>query len=245
MSYYSSVLDKAFLRLYYSTRLFLKGAGANKLLTIKPLNSPNKIHLRGNTSDIGVFYQVFYSKDYEIPLAFEPKIIVDCGANVGLATVYFKNRYPNAKIIAVEPEPSNFEMLQRNTQQVNDVHCLNMGIWNKSANLIVEGHENGLWSCTVREVKEETKDSIKAISIDGLMAMYGIDSIDLLKIDIEGSEKELFEINFEQWLPKVRVIIVELHDRMKPGAARSVFSALSNYDFVLSTKGENFIFTMK
>ena len=75
------------------------------------------------------------------------------------------------------------------------------------------------------------------------MADYGITVLDLVKIDIEGAEKELFENGYEKWLPKTRVLVVELHDRMKPGCSKSVFSAICQYDFSFSHKGENLIFT--
>ena len=75
------------------------------------------------------------------------------------------------------------------------------------------------------------------------MIEYNFPKIDILKLDIEGSEKELFETNFEDWLPKTKILIIELHDAMKTGCSKSVFNAISKYDFSFSIKGENIIFT--
>ena len=94
-----------------------------------------------------------------------------------------------------------------------------------------------------QENLEKSSSLIPTISISKIMKDNNITVIDLLKIDIEGAEKELFESSFESWLPNTRVLVVELHDRMKPGCSKSVFSAICKYDFSFSHKGENLIFT--
>jgi hypothetical protein len=67
-------------------------------------------------------------------------------------------------------------------------------------------------------------------------------SIDILKVDIEGSEKEVFELNYENWLPKCKAIVIELHDNMKQGTSKSVFKAISQYNFSFEMQDENLIF---
>jgi Methyltransferase FkbM domain len=71
------------------------------------------------------------------------------------------------------------------------------------------------------------------------------DTIDILKLDIEGAEKKVFESGYEQWLPKVKVLIVELHDRMRSGCSETVFKAVSQYSFSNEIRGENHIFFNK
>ncbi len=197
------------------------------------------IYLRNNTMDVTMFQQVFFNQEYQMTFKFEPKVILDCGANIGLATVYLKNRFPEATIISIEPEQSNFELLVKNTKDYSDVFCLKNGIWNESSNLIIK--DEGLGNCgfMVEETNKYHKDSIEAITIVDIMKRYDIDSIDILKIDIEGSEKELFESGYEEWLPKVKVIIIELHDWLRNGTSKSFFKALSNYNFSISIEGEN------
>ena len=203
------------------------------------------IILRNGTSDIPTFHQVILYQDYDIDFGFDPQVIIDCGANIGLATVYFKNRFPSAKIISIEPEQSNFEILEKNTRDYNAVYCLNKGIWNKHANLLIKDIGYGNWGFMVEEVEKGFSGSVSAITIDEIMEKFDIDHIDILKIDIEGSEKELFESNFEEWLPKTKVLIIELHDRLREGASKSFFKALCNYDFSIIHKGENIICFMK
>ena len=69
------------------------------------------------------------------------------------------------------------------------------------------------------------------------------DHIDILKLDVEGAEKEIFSSNYEDWLPKTKVLIIELHDRMRKGCSKVVFSAISEYNFSLDISGENLVFT--
>ncbi|MFI5250965.1 MAG: FkbM family methyltransferase [Bacteroidota bacterium] len=200
------------------------------------------INLRCNTTDIPTFDQVFWHREYEFNLGFEPKVIIDCGANIGLASVFFKNKYPKAKIIAVEPEGSNANLLNRNTKPYNDIQCITAGIWNKPAHLSVSDEQGlGHWGYTVKEVPEGTPAAIKAVTIDTIMREFNLTEIDLLKIDIEGSEKELFDSNYESWLPKTKVIMIELHDRMRKGCSKALFTAVMKYDFSVRSFGENII----
>ncbi len=122
---------------------------------------------------------------------------------------------------------------------------MNCGIWNKITNLLVKDVGFGNWGFVVEEVDTETPDSIRAITITDIMKMYNIDYIDILKIDIEGSEKELFESAYEEWLPKVHLIIIELHDRFRKGTAKSFFKTMSDYNFSLTLKDENIYCFMK
>lgn len=236
-------IDKAIRKLKFDTMIGIDKMRGKDIISISAPETKYPVQLRKGTSDIDVFYQIFYYKGYNYEFGFEPKVIFDCGANIGLATVYYKNRYPNAKIIAVEPESSNFEMLQRNTEKYTDVHCVQSGIWNKTTNLKI--HTGGAhWAFVTEEVDYEDATTVKAISIDELMKKFNVDYIDVLKIDIESSEKELFEANWEKWLPKVKVLLVELHDNMKQGCTRSMFKAITNFEFTMHFKGENVIVKM-
>ena len=203
------------------------------------------IFLRNNTTDITVFYQMFLAKSYHLNYNVDPKIIVDCGANIGLSVAYFKNRFPNSKVIAIEPEFSNFEMLKINTKSYDEVFCINSGIWNKSTNLIIKNSDYGNWGFMVEEVDYKNEYTVEAISINEIISQFEIEQIDILKIDIEGSEKELFEKNFENWLKLTKVLIIELHDGLREGASKSFFKAISEYEFTMARKDENLIFYFK
>lgn len=214
--------------------------------SIRLKNIKHPFRLRSGTSDIPTFNQIFTYQEYAIDLNFIPKVIIDAGANIGLAAVYYANKYPEAKIISIEPEHSNYQLLKENTEPYENIIALNYALSNEAdqeLSIVDNGYGNwGFMTETISENSESISPTVKTITIEAIMKTYGIETIDILKIDIEGFEKELFEINSEKWLPHVHCLIIELHDRMKDGCSKSVFSAISNYDFSFSHKGENLVF---
>src|SRR3989344_5879030 len=79
---------------------------------IKKITHP--LILRPGTSDVPLLYHIFVEGEYNIQPKTEPSFIIDAGANVGFTAVYFANRFPKARIIAIEPEESSFNLLKRN-----------------------------------------------------------------------------------------------------------------------------------
>ena len=221
--------------------LYKKRFMPNQIISFKASFLKFPVFLRNNSSDISTFYQIVFYQEYKIAFGFIPEIIIDLGANIGLAAVYFKNVYPNSKIISLEPEISNYNMLLKNTKEYDDIICYNVGIWNKPGNLIVEESEQGYWASFVHEVEYISEDTTKAITISQLIRDHKIDKIDILKIDIEGSEKELFSNNYNEWLSITKVIIIELHDHLREGSSMSFFNALSKYNYSISHSGENIL----
>jgi hypothetical protein len=73
------------------------------------------------------------------------------------------------------------------------------------------------------------------------MAQYNLQVIDILKIDIEGSEKEVFEHGSERWLNATNCVITELHDNLKPGTSKVFFTAMGRFNWNTIIKGENII----
>jgi FkbM family methyltransferase len=188
---------------------------------------------------------VILKEDYNLTINFNPSTIIDGGANIGLTSVFFANKYPNADIVAVEPEEGNFEMLKKNTKNYGRISLIRSGIWSHSAILSVIDEGKGNNSFTVAEILSPKVDSINAISIYDIMRERSWATIDILKLDIEGAEKNIFKKNFEQWLPGVKILIIEFHDRMVEGCSSTVLKALSNYSFRSEIKGENTIFYNK
>jgi hypothetical protein len=85
---------------------------------------------RAGTSDVETFEEVFLMRQYDLPFAgFEPTHILDLGANVGYASVYFAARWPQARILAVEPATSNLDLLEKNTRPWNRITCLQAAVW--------------------------------------------------------------------------------------------------------------------
>jgi len=221
--------------------LIKKRLNKNELLRVKLKGYKHPIFLRNNTSDIIAFNQVIFKQEYEIikyKIHYQPETIIDCGANIGLTSIFFATLYPNAKIIAVEPEIENFHLLLKNTHSYPNIICLNSGIWNRNTNLEVINSDLGNWAFTVNEVNYDGPNTIKAITIDSIMENYNLSKIDLLKLDIEGTEKEIFEHNYDLWLSRTKFIIAELHDNLKENCSKTFFKALANYSYKLYNNGE-------
>ena len=217
----------------------------NKLIGLKIRGYKHIVYLRNGTSDIPMFYYIFQEREYDFNFDFEPKVIIDCGAHIGLGAIFFANKFPNALIYSVEPEKTNFEILLKNTKGYPNIKCLNYGVWNKTTNLKIVDTGLGNWGFMTEEVDYQDENTVEAISIQEIMKRHQIDNIDICKINIEGTEKELFAQNFEKWLPKTKAIIIELHDRMREGCTKSFFNALTNYDFSLYPSGSYLVCILK
>jgi FkbM family methyltransferase len=178
-----------------------------------------------------------------MPLAIAPKYIIDGGGNIGLTACFFATKFPEATIVTIEPDTDNYNLLQANCKQYANIHPLKCGIWKNNTHLKIENTNAGNNAFTVTETNEVTADTIKAITISSVIEQFNMPHIDILKLDIEGSEKEVFEEHYEKWLPVTKFLIIELHDKMKKGSSRSVFNAVNQYDFSFDVKGENIIFT--
>jgi FkbM family methyltransferase len=136
-------------------------------------------------------------------------------------------------------------LLKRNTSYYDNIFIEQKGIWNRECNLeIFEGPDKKPWSFYLKPTEKPVGENIiEAIGIRELMEKYNLEYIDLLKIDIEGAEQELFESNYEDWLPKVKVMIIELHDRFKPLSSKNFLKVICQYNFNIYFKGENIIAT--
>jgi len=197
----------------------------NKVSKLRVPGIKEPIFLRRDLTDKAIFDQIFLLDDYNITLPYPPKLIIDGGANIGLFTMLMKNKFPDATIICIEPDKENYEILKRNVSLYSNVKLINAGLWSKDTTLKVYDKYNEGKSAMI--VEEDTNGNIEAISIDTLMLKYSIERIDVLKLDIETSEAELFASNYEHWLPKIKTIIIELHDWMKGNCSRTFFEAIN------------------
>jgi len=203
----------------------IKG-GSQQDINIPGIRYP--FSLRKSSSDYETFYQAIVHSQYNFNYKIIPEVIIDGGANIGLASIAFKNLFPNAKIIAIEPDKENFEQLNRNISRYKDIFTIQAGLWNTNGFLSVTDKYNiGKWGMVTEEVIENTPGSINTITIEQIMHDYKLDRIDILKLDIETAERELFSSGYASWLPKVKVIIIELHDSITEGTARPFFKAIN------------------
>jgi FkbM family methyltransferase len=144
------------------------------------------------------------------------KTIVDAGANIGATSVYLLEVYPSAHVIAIEPDPYNFQMLQKNLADYGSrVSCLRSALWGTEAELrILRGafRDGGEWSCQVTPSLTACESDVRALTVSKLMDDFNLKMIDILKVDIEGAEREVFRGSSAEWLRRTRTIAIELHD---------------------------------
>lgn len=210
-------------------------------LTVPGLRGP--ILLRGKTSDRLTFQKIFVDGEYAFDLGFTPRVILDGGANVGYSSLFFAQRFPHALIIAVEPEPDNFRLLAHNTASYSNVRPIQKALWPRRTNLVIENPSGEPYAFRVRECASPGNGAIAAVMIDDLLREVGAKQLDLLKLDVEGAEKELFEDPArDRWLGRTRAVILELHDWFKPGCLQAVEQAVAPYGFSRSQVGENLLF---
>lgn len=200
------------------------------------------------SSDLDVFAQIYSYQEYQplvqlfnkhFPKA-ESMNIIDAGSNIGLTTVFLSKHYPNAQFIAVEPDSDNFDRMAANFKhnQITKVEKVKGGVWSQNTHLkiISDFRDKNHWSIRV----EETQDAIElpAFSINHLMATAQWNSIDILKIDIEGSEKEVFTgANADvSYLAKTKCIAIEIHDEFH--CREAIYAILDHYNFHYIESGE-------
>jgi FkbM family methyltransferase len=208
----------------------LRGS-AEKTYTIRIPTFPYPVTIRGGaSSDALALYELLVQREYDpVGDLDSPHFIIDAGANVGIASLYFLNRYPTARVVAVEPEPGNFEICRRNLAPYGDRAILLQGaVWKNDGALVIE-RRNEEWSTRVKAGDANQSGAVQAFTMQSLMA-YGNGQTDLLKMDIEGSELEVFGPNAQEWLPHVGNIAIEMHSR---ACREQVFSALKGYRYDL------------
>jgi len=184
--------------------------------------------LRKNSTDRSIFYELFADRNmgYLRDIG-QPKYIIDGGANIGLSAIIYKNLFPDSIIICVEPDEANLEMLKKNIAPYQHIYVEQAGIWHTDVKLkVYDKYGFGQSGMVVEE--DEKEGTIQGLTISAIMKKYEIPTVDLLKLDIETSEKYLFEKNYEGWLPQVRAILIELHDRILPGCGRAFFHAIDS-----------------
>jgi len=200
---------------------------------------------RPASTDFTVFGQTFISEPYACLDALEDvDLIVDCGANVGFASAFLLSRFPQASLIALEPDPENFEILERNLAPYGSrARALRAGVWSKCTRLRIEENPyrgGGAWARQVRECTPGESSDIEALDVPAILRHAKRDRISILKLDIEGSECVVFAApNLDSWLPRVDCLAVELHDDTHFGACTDIFSrAIAGRGFTVSLSRE-------
>lgn len=202
--------------------------------------SGSDFYMRGNSVDFHVFNSIFGKGEYDFEIDFEPEYIIDAGAFTGISALYFRRRYPGAKIIAIEPERSNFDLLVRNTAPYKNIYPVRGGVYGEDVSLGISDNNAEKYAFRL-EAYEKVGESLPGYTIKTLMKDFQLPRIDILKMDIEGAEYSVFKHAPDDWLAEVRILVAELHEYINPGVRELVISTLERLGFQIEWKGENLI----
>jgi FkbM family methyltransferase len=194
--------------------------------------------LRPGATDVGVLKKVFVNEEYSLPFALRPRTIVDAGANIGMASLFFWHRFPDARIVAIEPEPSNFAILRDNCDGIDQIELIQSALWNCPAQVVVKDAGAEKWAFAYENATPGAAADTSTVTIPQILERVG-GQIDLLKLDIESAEVELFSDSAADWLPHVKMIAIELHDRFRAGCSRAFYRQICRFPFSQAMAGEN------
>jgi FkbM family methyltransferase len=205
--------------------------GSDRIMTLRWPGYAHPFRLRLNGSDLKTFVEVIADNQYELPIETEPKVIVDAGANIGLASVFFAVHYPCAQVLAIEPDSGNCDLFLENTKAYRNVRLTRAALWTRCGRVMLSGQGGSTSAFRVEDAggtSQARGDSIltevEAVDMVTLMSNHAADRVDVLKVDIEGSEAEVFRSS-STWIERVECIAIELHDRFTPGCSRAFYRA--------------------
>jgi FkbM family methyltransferase len=185
--------------------------------------------LRPLAGDLFVLYEVLAFNAYRISPELLPlddvNVIVDCGANIGITSLYLAARYPNARVFSIEPHPDNFALLVANVAQEPRIIPIQACVTGQPQSVVRLTMDQPAWGNRI-----STRDcgiEVPAITLAQLFDQYALATINLLKLDIEGAEEQVLANG--AFLQRVEHIIIELHGEY---GLRSFQHDIAPYGFV-------------
>jgi FkbM family methyltransferase len=180
---------------------------------------PSRVHLRNGrsfefleTSDVATWWQVFYREVY--PVEGSDKLIIDAGANIGAFTLYAMERAPTATIVAIEPYPDTFLRLEeavRSAGGLDRVRLMNTALSSEPGVVRMQAHNIGSqFRCVLDDDSALPARTVPACTLEQIVSGLNRD-IDLLKIDIEGSEYRALLGTPREVFAGIRRLVLEFH----------------------------------
>lgn len=219
-----------------------------------PLCNGETIRVRRGTSDLEVVRQVWRDEQYVIPhddQAARPKrheaairsrgkvpVIVDAGANIGAAALWFAREWPEARIVAVEPDAANFAMARTNCASHERIEIVEAAIGGEAGFVSVDSEVEAYAVTTKR-----ADSGCRVVTVDDCVAMVEGGELFAVKVDIEGFEDDLFAAN-TGWLDRAALVYIEPHDHIFPdrGTSRNFQAEMGRRNFDLLIRGENLVY---
>ena len=214
------------------------------------------VWLRPGTTDDEVFRQVFSGREYELRslrryaailahhdamlAAGRTPVIVDAGANIGAASLWFSAAFPRAHVVAVEPDAGNAAMCRRNCTGRPAIDVVEAAIGSMPGGVTLHNPSGKAWA---PRSERSAGGEIRIVTIPDMVAAVPNGRLFIAKVDIEGFESDLFAAN-TGWIDDIAVLIIELHDWMRPGGGTSfaLQQAMAERRFEIVISGENLVY---
>jgi FkbM family methyltransferase len=233
-----------FFTVVQKLRYYIGMPSYSRLSVLKSDGQSVWLRSRINTSDHGIFEQVFIEGNYKHVLNQNDfDLIIDAGANVGFSSAYFAINYPMANIIALEPEQSNYNHAKQNCSSFHNVHVIQGALWDTSSMISMSNEPYRGGSHCARVVSSST-GSIRAYTIGELLDRAPAATRVLIKMDIEGAESIIFRSDDDTWIDRTTTLAIELHpDGMFGDPTEIVHQKMTSYGFHELTVSETTYFS--
>jgi FkbM family methyltransferase len=217
-------------------KFFFKGR--IKYIKIKKLDS--KFYF--NT--ITALYR-FYNHQYCINFKQKPSQFIDIGATLGEEAIRLTSIYGDVKIDAIEPNLESFNLLKKNTENYSNIKCHNIAIFKNNDNISIAKSSTEAQSVRFTNLIEELKfesEKVDCLTFNHFLKINNIEFIDLVKININGGEKYIFENGDDNWIKNTKAIVVMTFDNINNKSSEIVFNKINKYNFQCFTIERYFIF---
>jgi len=246
-----------YMKLIY--RIGFLPATTFKALGFLSIKKPLRVNLLGNmilvrslTPDLSVALSSLGEEFSVLSGLLDKKfdgIIVDAGGYIGTAALKLSTMYPNAKIVTIEPSSENYKILEQNIKNIKNITAIRAALVPiPRGDIVLSNRGTGEWGYTIVNNPNDNPgateiEKIKTITLSEIRAMFDHKEIGLMKLDIEGGEKDLIEHDSKS-LHDIYAIFAELHDRIV-GGCTDAFQGLSRDRLVLNFGGEKYLSVRK
>jgi FkbM family methyltransferase len=179
--------------------------------------------------ELEVLREIFVRRIYALPGGVAPRTILDLGSNVGFSVLFFRSEVPGARIVAVEPDPSTFAKLERNVRGIPGVEVVQAAVTGEDGDVEFAADPDSIVS-SIAGIRAGTQGTarVRGLALDTLMAERLPEGVDLIKIDIEGAEYDVFASSSA--VRDVPLIVGELHDDLIAASREEFFGLLDGFD---------------
>jgi len=236
---------------YAFYRAFVRLKWTRRQMTLSVV--PNPVWLRPGVSDWIVMERIFLDREYD-PLSAphdaamdqlhrailddgKLPLIIDCGANIGLSSVWFATRFPGARIVAIEPEPGNFQVLAMTAKNYPSILPMQAAVAARTSRVSLSNTMGTPWAWRT----EETADGeVQTVTMETVLRNDSSQVLLAVKVDIEGFETNLLSGSAD-WMDAAPLVVFEMHDWLQPwsGSGHAFFSHLAGHKRDYLVRGEN------